>query len=333
MTWQDKALIMLGDINVDTIWPVAAIPKPGRDGLVDMVKMEAGGATLNSTIMLDRLDMKTRLLGCVGEDIWAAYLRDALSSTQIDLSAVQTTQIENTGLDFILVTPDGERTMFGYRGANKLLDPEKISPSIFENAALLHISGYAFLESPQRDAVWRAIKLANERDVPISLDTGLEPVMRENEVFRRVLPMLTICITGLAEVDHLLGATTAQEAAEKLQKIGVSLVAIKMGGKGSLLLNQGNITKCPPFDVGEVDTTGAGDAYSAGIIAGYTLGLSSAAMGMLASALGAMAVMVEGAGFSLPKKSEVHMFLDDADWPDGKEMKRARSELIQRFHA
>lgn len=310
-----KRVIMLGDINVDNIWPVPAIPQPGRDGLVDTVKMETGGAILNSTILLDRLGIPTTLLGCVGEDMWAEYVRGALAVTGIDLSALQTTQDANTGLDFILVTPDGERTMFGYRGANKMLEADKIDASIFDEAGLLHISGYALLEAPQSDAVLKAVQIARERKIPVSIDTGLEPVMRNKSGFLEILPALGICISGVAEVEALLGAGTDAEAAKKLLEAGVGLAAIKLGKDGSLLMRGDETVRCPAFNVAAVDTTGAGDAYSAGIIYGFMHGLSLGATGILASALGALATTVDGAGFALPGREELVSFLSQADWP------------------
>jgi ribokinase len=324
---KDQAVIMLGDINVDNIWPVPAIPQPGRDGLVDSVKMESGGAILNSSIVLDRLGVQTVLLGCVGEDIWADYLRRALAETQIDLSALQTSSKENSGLDFILVTPDGERTMFGYRGANKWLDPQKITPALFQDAGMLHISGYALLEAPQSDAALRAVQFASDRNIPVSIDTGLEPVMRNKAGFLAILPALAICISGVEEVEQLLGAGTAQEAAEKLVAAGVSLAAIKLGSEGSLLMRKGERMRCPSFAVDVVDTTGAGDAFSAGLVYGYLQGLSLGASGMLASALGALAAMVDGAGFSLPGREELIRFLAEAEWPETKDNGQAHVEL------
>ncbi len=323
-----KAIIMLGDINVDNIWPVPAIPQPGRDGLVDSVKMETGGAILNSTIILDRLGERTKLLGCVGEDIWADYVRTALAKTGIDLSTLQTTIAENTGLDFILVTPDGERTMFGYRGANKMLDAEKLDAAIFDDAGMLHISGYALLEAPQSVAALRALRYASERNVPVSMDTGLEPVMRNKAEFMEILPALQICISGVAEIDTLLGATTAEEAAEKLVNAGVKLAAVKLGKDGSLLMDKGELIRCPVFNVSAVDTTGAGDAYSAGIVYGLMNGLSLTATGVLASALGALAAAVDGAGFALPEREKVITFLKESAWPDIKDKHLVRMELF-----
>ena len=329
MSQASKTVIMLGDINVDNIWPVPAIPQPGRDGLVDTVKMETGGAILNSAILMDRLGFEPSLIGCVGDDVWYAYLKGRLSNTRIDLSALQRTRDQNTGLTFILVTPDGERTMLGYRGANKLLSPEAITSDLFESASWLHISGYAFLESPQREAAWRAIELATDRSVPISLDTGLEPVMRHKADFLRVLPLLELCISGLAEMDQLLGAGTPEEAAEKLLAAGVGMAAIKLGGEGSLLLDEKESFHCPPFEVDVVDTTGAGDAYSAGLLYGRLHGFDLRSSGVLASALGALAACSEGAGLALPNINDLTAFLTDRRLTDN----NAFREVLFKLHA
>ena len=131
-------ILLLGDINIDTIWPLPEYPTPGRDGLVDDVKVEIGGAVVNSAIALDNLNQKTGLLSCVGSDIWADWIQNELSQTQINLSRLQVTSKAATGLTFIIATSDGERTMFSHRGANIQLEQEKISEEEFKETSILH---------------------------------------------------------------------------------------------------------------------------------------------------------------------------------------------------
>jgi len=321
--------IMLGDINVDCIWPVAGIPEPGRDGLVDSVKTEIGGAILNSTIVLDHMGQETILLGCVGDDLWGDHVRDAISDSNIDLSQLQIDKNTGTGLDFILVTSDGERTMFGYRGANANLRAGHISEIVFQQARLLHISGYAMLEPPQSDAVWKAVEFAQKHEVAISIDTGLEPVLQRKEAFKRLLPLLEICISGEAEAAALLGSTTPEDAAERLLASGVKIAVIKLGGRGSYIASGDAQFFSPAFPIDVKDTTGAGDSFSAGLIYGWGQGLSLATSALLASALGALATTVEGAGMSLPDQEDLATLLKSASLKrDGKS-----EELIQELSA
>lgn len=307
-----KKILLVGDINVDSFWPVAQFPIPGRDGLVDAVKFEIGGSVLNTAIILDRLGLRTRLLASLGEDEWKEKALSELAETGIDLDYVQTGTHSTTGLNFIIVTPDGERTMFTYRGANKELKPDMVHQEVFQDIGVMHVSGYALLDSPQRDAIWRAVEMAKERNIPISLDSGLEPVLKQPKDFLRLLDMLTICVSGLEEIAFLLGSASADEAVDQLLSRGIELAAIKMGGKGSLVAGQADRFYVSGFSVQTVDSTGAGDSFSAGLLYGWLTGLDLAISATLASALGALATTVYGAGLSLPAKDNILQFLKQA---------------------
>lgn len=306
---RDKKIVMLGDINIDTIWPVSEFPIPGHDGLVDDVKIEIGGAVVNSAIMLNNLQFPTTLLSRVGHDIWAEWIKRKLAGTLIDLTHLNHDEKIATGLTFVIVTDDGERTMFSHRGANVQFSSEDIDEQLIRNASILHISGYALMQKPQRNAVRCAVEIAKNNGVPISLDTGLEPALKIPECLRNLLSELTICISGPEEIAELLGSRSTEEAAELLITAGVKLAALKLGSKGSFLSNGREQFICPPFPVTAVDTTGAGDSFSAGILYSWAKGLSLPATAVLANALGALTASVYGAGFSVPDKKTVTEFL------------------------
>lgn len=323
-------VLLLGDINIDTFWPVEEFPVPGRDGLVDKVAFEIGGAVVNTAVLLDRLGVQTRLLGCVGEDLWAENILAGLRKTGIDTGSIQKYSNSITGINFTIVTPDGERTMFTHRGANIQLAPENLKEEDFRSASLLHISGYALLETPQRDAVWRAVELAKALGVPISLDSGLEPVMKNPDDFRRLFRELTICISGPEEIRFLYGADSPETAAESLVQAGIQLAAIKLGMNGSVSAKEGEKLFIPCFQVKTVDSTGAGDSFSAGFLYGWLNDLSLAATGTLASALGAIATTVFGAGLAQPQRQDIIHFLQ-AHLPESSRLKAGIKELIMHF--
>ena len=174
----------MGDINIDCFWPVDHIPTAGEEAIVDSVTVGLGGAVLNSAVMLDKLGAKTILLGCVGSDLWGDYFVKQIAGTNIDLSHLQYDPDHGTGMDFIIVTADSERTMFGYRGANAFLRPQSVNKDIFQKGMNLHISGYALLEPPQSDAVRQAVRYAKDQHINISMDTAFEPVLRNQSAFQ-----------------------------------------------------------------------------------------------------------------------------------------------------
>ncbi|MGV8026579.1 MAG: carbohydrate kinase family protein [Anaerolineaceae bacterium] len=302
-------ILLLGDINIDTVLPVSEFPVPGRDALAPQISVEIGGAVVNSAFVFNNLSQKTTLLGCIGKDVWAEKIKQELAHTTINQGSIRVKPGHSTGLTFVIVTPDGERTMFSHRGANTQLEPQDIDENVFQKAELLHISGYALLESPQKDAAWRAVELAKKHNVPVSLDTGLDPVVRNPDELRRLLPELSICITGPQEIAVLFGDSTLDEAVEKMLLSGIGLVAVKMGEKGCRVFNEKEYVSYPSFSVDSVDTTGAGDSFTAGLIYGWIKGLSLSASAILASALGALATTVYGAGSSLPAKQKLLDFL------------------------
>lgn len=306
---QNREVIVLGDINIDTVWPLPEFPVPGRDGLTELLKVEIGGAIVNSAIVLDKLGIQSGLLGCVGDDVWAEKIRNGLSESGINLSYMQTSKEHITGITFIIVTPDGERTMFSCRGANNKLDPKAIDEYVIKEAGLLHISGYALLDMPQKDAAEQAIKFAKKHGVPISLDTGLEPVLKDPEGLKRIMGQTDICITGMQEVSTLFGVSSPEEGSKQLLDSGIQIAAIKLGEKGCYLASDDEGFFCAGFPVEAVDTTGAGDSFTAGMLYGWMHALSLSATAVLANALGALASTVYGAGFSFPEKHKLLEFL------------------------
>ncbi len=295
----------LGDINVDVLMSIPAYPPPGGDATTEHIVTRVGGSAANTAIVLAKLGVAVRLIGRVGKGLWADLALRALSESGVDIAAVQRDLSVSTGIFFIPVTPDGERTMFGYRGANARTDPAAIDRDTLDDARILHVSGYALLESPQREAAGRAIELAQQNGIAISLDMGLPAALNATGDIRRLLPRLSICVLGVDEARALVDAGTPSEAASALIDRGVQVVGLKLGAAGCVIADASRIEPVPALDVAAVDTTGAGDAFGAGLIFGWLRGLSLPATGRLATALGSLATTAWGAGPALPGRTEV----------------------------
>ena len=309
-------VLTLGDINIDTVWPIDRLPEPGHDAYAQAVSSGLGGATLNTAIVLDRLGQAAAVLSCLGCDPYAGQARAMISQTGVNQAYIVENAKHNTGLIFILVTPDGERTMITYRGANVYYPAEDVPETAFRDASILHISGYSLLQKPQSDAVWRAVAFAQKYHVAISLDTGLEPALIIPDELRRLIATADICISGPKEAGQLFGTDDPEKAARYLLKEGIQLAGIKLGEKGCYLADAKADCFCPAFSVEVKDTTGAGDSFTAGLLYGWLRGWDLPACAVLGSALGALATTVHGAGLSLPTKTETLEFLGGKHSPD-----------------
>lgn len=292
---QPDSVLFFGDINVDNIFTVSEIPAPGRDAYSNQAQTKLGGAVCNSAIVLSGLGQACAILGAVGDDVWADIVFQELTHAGVNTNAIIRKKDKGTGLIFIAVTPDGERTMFSYRGANTTLSPQDLPEDLLDGVALVQFSGYAFMTAPQKDTAWRLLEMAKERGIPCSLDTGLDPVIHQPEGMQEVISQINILVTGEEEAKHLTGKTTPEAQINTLIEAGLEWAAIKLGAAGALIGLKGGLISQSAFPVSVKDTTSAGDAFSAGIIFGYQQNLSPETSLTLANILGGLATTVYGA--------------------------------------
>ena len=194
---------LFGDINVDVLMSISSYPPPGGDAMATGLTRRPSGSVANTAIVLAKLGVQVRMIGRTGDDRWAEMALAALTEYNVDVSAVRRDATEPTGLIFIPVTRDGERTMFSYRGANPRIPPQEIGPELLRGSRILHVSGYNLLEMPQRASTWRAVDLALEAGVPLSLDVGVEPALHARAEIERLLPNVSILSLGMEEARPL----------------------------------------------------------------------------------------------------------------------------------
>jgi ribokinase len=301
---------LLGDINIDVFLNIPVYPPPGGDALVYEMVLRTGGSVANSAIVLSRLGITTQLFSHTGNDVWADIALDTLRKEGVGLEDVVRDTRSGTGLIFLPVTPDGERTMFSYRGANVLQDIAEITSSSLSGVDLLHLSGYSFLKSPQKEAAWQAVDVAEKNGIAITLDLGVEPAVALGDDLGRLLKKLDVLVLGDSEAMIIGKCNDLDQAVENLLASGVKLIGLKLGKHGCKVITSTEQVMLPGFSVNTIDTTGAGDAFSAAMIYSRLRGLSLNACGVLANALGALATTVWGGGSSLPELEDVLSFLN-----------------------
>lgn len=319
--------VLIGDINIDAIMEIVDFPSPGNECVAKNIDLHLGGSALNTTIVLTKMGVDASILGCIGDDIWGEKAIKWLSETGVNTTTIISRPAESTGVDFIAVTPDGNRTMFGYRGANTSLTPNDLPDNLIEKTDLLHLSGYAFLATPQRDSLWHAVKIAQVYHKPISLDVMLLPIISHKPEIKKLLSSIQICILGMEEAKALLSAESPDAACDGLLKSGISMAAIKLGDQGSYISTQNERYHFPAIKVSTIDTTGAGDAFSAGIIYGFLNNYDLQTTGILANMLGAIATTIYGGGIKLPGKEEIISYMEKIDIPETLKQKKGIEQL------
>jgi ribokinase len=298
-------IIALGDINVDLISHFPSYPAKGQDALASSTEFHCGGSAANTAIALAQLGFEVLLISRVGCDPLASKAVDRLRDAQVILNGLQRDPEATTGLMYIVVTPDGERTILGNRGANVFTDPSQIQGQDFQQARLFHLSGYALLAEPQRSAALLALAMACQLGLVVTLDPGMAVPQDALDEMRALLPVVDVLMPNHAEGQRLTGARAPSDCVERLLEAGARTVALKLGRDGCLIGSVEGSVAVSAFSVDACDSTGAGDMFAAGVIAGYLGGLPWRSVGILANAMGAVAASRVGAGTSVPRTQEI----------------------------
>lgn len=291
-------IIVIGDINVDMVFNIPAYPLPGTEAVATTIEMHTGGSAVNTAIALAKMDMDVGFIGRVGHDILANQVLEDLKLAGVDCSNVQVDPKVSTGLIFIAVTIDGERTMFGARGANSFTQASDLNPDYFANCRWLHLSSYSLLAHHQYETILTALDLAeNSPYTRVSLDIATEPALRARSQIMEILPRLDVIFPNETEMSLLADGRSLEEGLDYLLNgRGANAIVTKRGPKGCFLAVGDKRASIPSFNIKVRDTTGAGDSFNAGVVLGRVVGLSWEASAALGNALGGLAATKEGAG-------------------------------------
>jgi len=306
--WTEKLMpdvVALGDLNVDIIAHFPNFPSKGGDALAVSTELHCGGSAANAAIALARLGVTVGLIARVGPDSWALKALHGLQAAGVDAGGLQRDPAAMTGLMYVVVTPDGERTILGYRGANVLTDPNQISEEYIQGAKLFHLSGYALLAEPQRSAALLTLEIACRHGLAVALDPGLSISQTALDEMHALLPVVNILLPSLNEAQRLARMTAPEDCAHVLLDKGCQVVALKLGRDGCLVGSREGLRHVPGLAVQARDSTGAGDGFAAGFIAGRLAGLSLHSAAILGNALGAMAAARVGASMEMMQRRDV----------------------------
>jgi ribokinase len=278
-------VVVFGDVTIDIVARVESYPPPGGDVQPLETRINIGGTSLNTAVMLARLGVSTALIARIGPDFLGDHVLTEMERQGLGTRWVQRDPVVSTGLVYIAVTPDGQRTMLGGAGANRNLTIGGADLEILQGARWLHVTSYNVLAPDSLDATMRAFQMARASSLTSSFDIGLAPIRLAPDVLRQ----------AAAQADILLPSEDSDTVASSDQ-----LVIRKRGSMGCDMNVGGELFHVPAFGITVVDTTGAGDAFDAGLIAGRLRGLNLRTSALLGNACGAAACTVQGAGEALP---------------------------------
>jgi ribokinase len=260
------AVVVVGDVATDVVVVLSGEPAPGSDRPAS-IRSRGGGAGANVAVHLARLGMPVSLAGCVGDDAAAAGLRAELTAAGVRL-VLRTVTGAATGTIVSLVEPGGERSMLADRGANLALardDVPEVPPG-----GHLHLSGYTLLDPGPRAAGLAAMAAAVASGCTVSVDPASTGPLRHYGVDRWLADTAaaTVLLPNAEEARLLTGCADVLDGARALAGRH-PVVAVSLGADGAVWATGTTLVHRPAHATEVVDTTGAGDAFAAGLLAAW----------------------------------------------------------------
>jgi len=288
-------VVCAGILVADVICrPVREAPPPGGLALVDALVMRTGGCALNSAIGLARAGVRTALAGRVGRDAFGDFLVASAEAAGVDARVARDRELGSSA-SVVLVSPSGERAFLHHVGANAAFRVEDVPFDAFAGAKAFHLAGAFVMDAMDGEGAAEALRRAREMGMATSLDTVWDARGRWLDLLAPALPHLDCILPSVAEAEKITGRSSPAEIARFFLDRGVRVVALKRGERGAFVTDGRETIELPAFTANVVDTTGAGDAFAAGYVAGLVRGRALRERALLGNAAGAACVSVLGA--------------------------------------
>ena len=300
-------VVIVGSINMDLVARMARLPRPGETLHGDSFQAIPGGKGANQAVAAARMGARVTMIGRVGDDAFGDDLRKSLQSSGVNTEHLMTTRQCSSGVALIGVDSAGANSIVVIGGANSRLTPADIESlsHVISAADVLVVQ----LETPV-ETVATALRIARQHHVKTILDPAPAPAGKLPDEVNTV----DVISPNQTEAEALTGVVvsdiaSAQEAARILLKNGAVDVVMKLGELGALVCNAaGETHHIPAANANIIDTTAAGDAFTAGLAVALAEGQELAAAARFGCAAGTLACTVFGAQPAMPSREAVDQF-------------------------
>lgn len=312
----EPGVLVAGEALIDFI--------PGASGplrSVERFDRRAGGAPANVAVGLARLEETPWFWTRVGDDPFGAFLRETLREEGLPERFVERDPDAKTSLAFVSHDPDADRAFTFYRDdtADTRMQPGAVPDDVLDRLAWVHVGGVTLTGGASRDATLDLARRAGERGCTVSFDPNARPELWESsEAFATLVhEMLAIADVVKATPADLREAEVPDaepfDLARSVCDRGPHTTLLTLGRRGAVAVATGDApwpgeAAHPGYAVDPVDTTGAGDAFTAGAIASLVGGGSLEEAVGLANAVAAATTTAPGAMTALPDREAVRAF-------------------------
>jgi sugar/nucleoside kinase (ribokinase family) len=266
----DLDILVLGDANPDLVLSGGdVVPAFGQaERLVDEARLVIGGSGAIFACGAAKLGLRVAFAGVVGDDMFGRFMCDQLQAHGIDTSAVAVLPDRSTGVTVVLSGPD-DRAMLTFAGTIGDLRRSVIGSDVLSRTRHVHVSSY-FLQralAPELPALFRE---AREGEATTSLDPNWDPSGMWDNGLMSLLPDVDVFLPNEVEALSMARISVVDDALVRLRSAGAGTVVVKTAGRGAVAAQAGGgLVRVAGIPTQVVDSTGAGDSFDAGFLAGF----------------------------------------------------------------
>ena len=287
---------VVGDVTVDQMYFVNDLPDAGGEVTASRAVLEPGGAGGTLAVALARLGNDVLLAARVGSGPFAELALKHVKRAGVDTRLVQTDPVLQTSSVTLLITPDTQRTMISGGGATRNLDAMGFRAEQVAACDALVVSAYSVVGGPQCEYAVRALEAARKARLTTFIDMGSGAADALRERLLTLVSNVDYLLMNRRELFALTGESSISAAVAGLAARGIKRVLVKLGEMGSMVITPELTELVEAFEIdGVLESTGAGDYYTAAFAHGVMQGFDLHYAARLGNVAGAMNVTAIGA--------------------------------------
>lgn len=298
-------VLCFGNLQLDVLCrTVTELPPPGGLQRIDTVDFALSGNGGSLAMALARLGVSVDLAGYSGADVIGDQFRTMLTTEGVGIDKLSRHPTAGTGTSIVTVAPTGERSIFYVNGANDEINLDDVPEDWLHGLRILAVTSVFVLPHFTGEAIAHLFQRAHAAGARTILNICWDSEARGLDFLAPALAESDYFVLNYDEGRQLTGLDTTNEIFDRLMEFTSGTILLTLGGEGCCFQTASGIERIPALPVQATDTTGAGDSFVAGFIAGLIRGLSLKECVQLGCQVAAYAVTGTGAYSRIPRHKD-----------------------------
>jgi sugar/nucleoside kinase (ribokinase family) len=290
--------------------PIPALPPSGGLVSTPRTQLTIGGCGANVAVDLVKLGVTASYVGCVGDDVLGRFCRDELQAAGVNCEGLGVSRTSQTATTLVINVQGEDRRFIHAPGANAELTGREISEAMLSMCRVVYVGGIGMNPALSGENVAELFSRARSAGVGTVLDVVVSDPSVMPDMLATVLPLTDVFLPNTDEARLITGLDDPVAQGRHFRQLGAETVIVTCGGNGAILVEGDEpVRRCGAHAVEQIDGTGGGDAFAAGLIFGLLEGCDLPRCLEYGAAMGASCVQSPGATIGTFAEPQLRSFV------------------------